>query len=141
MKVRELNELYYIDKIIKRYEEKIKILCAELKKIENGEISTVQHYFTAENITACILLEIEDLKRKITIEKARYLFTKHRLEKIINSFGNPQINLILSYRFIDFMSWRDIAQKLGGGNTEDSVRIYINRFLRKTNKPQMNKKP
>ena len=39
---------------------------------------------------------------------------------------------IMRYRYIDGMTWRETAKKLGPGNSEDAVRMEIKRFLKQT---------
>ena len=47
----------------------------------------------------------------------------------INDLDNSHDRRIVTMRVIDKMSWRQIAQNIGGGNTADSVRMAYNRIL------------
>lgn len=49
----------------------------------------------------------------------------------IYAIKDSQVRLILLLRYVDRMSWRNIAARVGGGNTGDSVRMIHNRFLSK----------
>ena len=49
----------------------------------------------------------------------------------IYAVKDSQVRLILFLRYVDGMSWRNIAARVGGGNTSDSVRMIHNRFLSK----------
>ena len=49
----------------------------------------------------------------------------------IYAVKDSQVRLILLMRYVDGMSWRNIAARVGGGNTSDSVRMIHNRFLSK----------
>ena len=49
----------------------------------------------------------------------------------IYAVKDSQVRLILLLRYVDGMSWRNIAARVGGGNTSDSVRMMHNRFLSK----------
>lgn len=49
----------------------------------------------------------------------------------IYAVKDSQVRLILLLRYVDGMSWRKIAARVGGGNTSDSVRMIHNRFLSK----------
>lgn len=42
--------------------------------------------------------------------------------------------MIITHRHVDMMKWRDIAQKIGGGNTEDGIRKIYMRYLEKDQK-------
>lgn len=49
----------------------------------------------------------------------------------IYAVKDSQVRLILILRYIDGMSWKSIAQRLGGGNGPDSCRKLVERFLQK----------
>lgn len=42
---------------------------------------------------------------------------------------DAQMRMILSLRFVNGLTWRQVAHSIGGGNTEDSVRKACQRFL------------
>ncbi len=42
------------------------------------------------------------------------------VEQYINSVEDSRMRSILTYRYIDGLSWQQVANKIGGGNTEDS---------------------
>ena len=52
------------------------------------------------------------------------------LEEYIESLPNIRIRNILRYKYIDGMSWIQVANKLGGNATENSVRMEYKRFLK-----------
>ena len=49
----------------------------------------------------------------------------------IYAVQDSQVRLILLLRYVDGMSWKSIAQRLGGGNGPDSCRKLVERFLQK----------
>ena len=49
--------------------------------------------------------------------------------EFINSIDDSHVRRIVPMRFVDGMKWRQIALNIGGGNTEDSVRKTVERFL------------
>lgn len=57
--------------------------------------------------------------------------TLNDVYEFITQIDNSFDRRIVSLRIIDKMTWRQIAQALGGNNTEDSVRKYFERFLEK----------
>ena len=51
--------------------------------------------------------------------------------QMVDDIDDEFVKAIITYRFIEGMSWRQVAFKMGGGNTEDSVRkAYIRYFDR-----------
>lgn len=52
------------------------------------------------------------------------------IEYFIASIQDSHIRRIISLRAIDGMTWNEVADHMGGGNTEDSVRMAYNRYLK-----------
>lgn len=53
----------------------------------------------------------------------------NNLDDYINSVDNSRIRRILRYRYIDEMTWIQVANHIGGKATQDSVRMEHDRFL------------
>ena len=51
------------------------------------------------------------------------------VEEYIQSLTDSRIRRILRFRFIDDLRWFQIAQKMGGRATEDSVKKEFQRFM------------
>lgn len=51
------------------------------------------------------------------------------VQEFINGIEDSHIRRIVTMRYIDGMRWKQIAVNIGGGNTEDSVRKTVERFL------------
>lgn len=130
MTIKELSEAYYIQKIIDRYDEKIAQLYASLEP-GGMNFSGMPSDHSPKNRIEEVVAKVDEIKRKKRIEEIKQNAAKARIDKFIDECGNPQIRLILMYRFQDFLKWEDVAAKLGGNNTEDSVKKACYRFLKK----------
>lgn len=53
------------------------------------------------------------------------------VEEYIDTIENSRKRLIMKLRYVDGLTWREVAKRLGPGHTEDSVRIEANRFIEK----------
>lgn len=51
------------------------------------------------------------------------------VEEFIHGIKDSFMRRLISYRVLDNLSWSQVAAKMGGNNTEDSVRMAFNRFL------------
>lgn len=51
------------------------------------------------------------------------------VQEFINGIEDSHVRRIVTMRFVDGMKWKQIAKNIGGGNTEDSVRKAVERFL------------
>lgn len=79
-------------------------------------------------------------KKKMWLNKNRAIL-KDREEKInnllceienyISTVDDSIVRLIITYRVLDNMSWCEVASKVGGNNTEDSVRKMYERYVKK----------
>lgn len=130
MTVKELSEVYYIQKIINRYDEKIAQLYASLEP-GGMNLSGMPRDPSPKNRMVDVIAKVDELKRKKRIEEAKQQVARIKLDKFIEECDNPQIRIILMYRFVDFLKWEAVAAKLGGNNTEDSVKKACYRFLKK----------
>lgn len=55
----------------------------------------------------------------------------NKVEEYIASLENGRMRRILTLRYVDNSRWREIAKRLGPGNTEDGCRKEHDRFLSK----------
>lgn len=57
--------------------------------------------------------------------------TLNQVEEFIAGVEDSRIRRIITLRFIENMSWNKVADRIGGGNTEDSVKKSFYRFMEK----------
>lgn len=69
-----------------------------------------------------------ELKRVRKMQDANDLALS-QIREFVDNIDDEYIKSIVTYRFIEGMSWRQVAFKMGGGNTEDSVRKAYTRFF------------
>lgn len=77
-------------------------------------------------------------KKKMALEKRklalidceeRILSTIIEIESEIAKIDDSRIRRILCLRVVDGNTWQEVADKIGGGNTEDSVRKAYKRYF------------
>lgn len=78
----------------------------------------VQTSMTADKIPNAIarLVELKDL---IDREVDAFVDLKVEIRELIEKLTNPDELLIMRMRYIEFLSWNDIREKLGYGDSED----------------------
>ena len=59
------------------------------------------------------------------------LETLNQVEEFITSIEDSRMRRIVTLRFVDNLSWGKVADRIGGGNTEDSVKKSFFRFMEK----------
>ena len=57
--------------------------------------------------------------------------TLNQVEEFIAGVEESRIRRIITLRFIENLSWNKVADRIGGGNTEDSVKKSFYRFMEK----------
>ncbi len=134
MTVRELSRLYYLNKLIDRNTEQLAKLEAQLQPGCQEITGMPRNPVYAKSTVEEIVIQVDDLRKRIQKEQIEYLRERRRIEKYISSVEDYQIRLIMLLRFVDLLTWTQVAQRIGGNNTEDSVRKACNRFLKKSAK-------
>lgn len=147
-----------LQKEVKETQDKIERLGCEIErlkdaiqKIEDGE--TVKDKvrggdggIQSFNIEGVPLKEYEKKKtdlmmkkllisqRKSTVEILEFDLLKktNEVEEFISEIQDSRIRRIINLRFMENMPWNKVADCIGGGNTEDSVKKAFYRFMETT---------
>lgn len=129
MTKKELSGLYYLNKEIEQEKRKL----AELEATATDtsvKISGLPHVGGISNKTA-LAAEIADaraiIQAKINLSVVEY----NRLNRYIASIDDSLIRQIISLRYINGLSWVQVAMSIGGGNTEDGIKKACYRYLDK----------
>lgn len=67
--------------------------------------------------------------RKLELRYENLLQTTNDVLDFIESVEDSHMRLIITYRIIENYSWGQVADAMGGGNTEDSVKKAFYRFM------------
>lgn len=71
--------------------------------------------------------------RKATLSslETEILETLKQIEDFVSSVEDSRMRRIITLRFINNMSWNKVADQIGGGNTEGSIKMAFQRFMEK----------
>lgn len=129
MTIYELSSLYYIRKSVARCQERLTEIEAKMYPGGNGGVggSSGETNSRTENVA----LQIIEYRDRLSAELTRFEAERNRLEGYLAAVEDPMIRLIMLYRFVDLLSWEEVAGKLGGGNTEYSVKKMCYRYISK----------
>lgn len=140
---KDLTQYLDLKKEIEEIESKIAKLESDILRIEDGEcvVDSVtggnggKQHFKIEGIPFPEYRHKRTLlySRKATLEllKEDLLERTNEVEKFIASVSDSRIRRIINLRFLEDMSWNQVAGRIGGGNTEDSVRKAYKRYVEK----------
>ena len=110
MTVEELSQLFWLN-------IEIEELNQNLLQLENS----------GENFA---MSSIREIQSKLEDRKAKAMMQRALIEEFISSVDDSRQRLIIQYRYIDLLSWPQIAHRIGSGIlSADSLRIEHNRFL------------
>lgn len=126
--MKELQQLFYIEKIIQHEQDRLDDLRASVDLHSPG-LSDMPKAPGARDKLGDTVPKIVDQDAEIQKNIRLYSETKERLLRYINSVPFPRIKMIMILRFIDQKSWQEVAEEIGGKETEYSVKKAVYRYL------------
>lgn len=144
MTARELSQLYYLSREIEQQKERLLHLTEKRKnwhehdcvQTSNGIGCTMRTEWvfslSDDHMENPFHEEIDALRQEIQRNLKKCLQERIRLEKYINGVEDSEMRQILSLRYINGLSWAQVAAHISAYATEDSVRMMHNRFLKKS---------
>lgn len=136
MTLKELSRLYYLKKLIERDTEKAERIRARAEKV-TSELSDMPRGSAAvsqQSRQEDLMIQLAELDERLTMRKDKYDRIERELEAAISEIGDELIESILIYRFVDLLEWDEVAGRVGGNNTEASVKQQCYRFIRRWEK-------
>ena len=112
MTKKELKNLYYLRKEIKEQQKRLE----ELESLATGYTSRISGLPNGKGISDKIgnyATEIADLKNLIAKNLAKCIGEYKKLTIFIENIEDSQLRLILTLRYINHLTWQQIAFKIG----------------------------
>lgn len=128
MTLRELS-IYY--KLHERLEQNRQMLSSLYTAAGLGaqEISGMPHAPGVSDQVSSLVIEIEDLKERISHLESECAQEKRILERYISTIEDDQTRMVFRLRFVHCMTWPQVAKAIGGRNTANSVKLICHRYL------------
>lgn len=126
---KELSQLYHLNREIDHLKKRIEEL-EQLATSCTAQITGMPHASGISNKTANYAEEIADLKELLDLNIKKCFYELNRLNRFINSIDNSEIRLILSLRYVNGLTWEQVACSISAYATADSVRMLHNRYLK-----------
>lgn len=130
MTKKELSQLYYLNKEIKKDRERLEELETKATKITQG-VSGTPFSSGISDKTGRYAVEIAEQRKLIEAKMHQCVILENKIYRYINTIEDSLTRQIFTERYIEHKSWLKIALSVGGDNTADSVRMIHNRFLNK----------
>ena len=94
------------------------------------EITGMPHAPGVSDQVSGLVVEIEDLKKRIARLESECAQEKKILEWYIDTIEDAQTRMIFRLRFVHCMTWPQVAETIGGRNTANSVKLICHRYLK-----------
>lgn len=133
MDKRTLYRLFVLPKMIEQKQREIQRIMDRLTSI-SPNLSGMPHGGGVHDKLGEGVPDLVDKKRELEEIRRGYEQEEARLNGWIDGIEDLQVQLIFSLRFKERMSWNEVADTVGGNNSEDSVRMTVNRYLEKGEK-------
>ena len=110
--------------------ERLRELLSAVSGRPSSSISGLPHIgiLRKDNMGMYLAL-IDELKQLIMTRVLNSILEYAELNKFVNDIDDPLLRQVILYRYVDGLQWRQIAARIGGNNTEDSVRLMVSRYL------------
>ncbi len=125
----ELREIYYINREIVMWQRELdRLKCTSL--VKSPTISDMPRGGCPRGIEdyAVDLVEYETIINGLL---AKVQVQRKRIVEFINGIDDSLMKQIIFYRHISCMTWNEVANEIGGGNTEESVKKIYQRYFKK----------
>lgn len=134
MTLAELNG--HLDMLTQLQEAKESLSNMQAKILGASQYDGMPHAHEAarrtENLSIILEGQLEDVARLERIVRK----SEAPIREWIDSIEDNRTKLIFSLRYLAGMKWADVAEYIGGGNSFDSVRMAVYRYLNITNCPE-----
>ena len=126
----ELSKLYWLNREIEREKRRLDELTAAAESV-TASITGLPHVTGNSRRSEDIMILLAEQREFVDLKVKESVIEYNRLNRYIASVDDPLMREILALRFVNGLSWRQVAASLGGGNTAESVRKMCERYLKK----------
>lgn len=130
MNKKELSQLYYLNREIEQLKSRIEELEC-IAASDTSRITGMPHVTGISDKVGRYAAEIADLKELLNLNLKKCFYELNRLNRYIESIDDSQMRMIMTLRYVNGLSWQQVAFSIGGGNTEDSIKKLAYRYLKK----------
>lgn len=74
---------------------------------------------------------LEQRKALLKTSEMDLMLRTKEVEQFIYSINDSFVRRIINLRILEGLNWKEVANKIGGGNTEGSVKMIFQRFMEK----------
>lgn len=129
MTLKELSRLRWLSREIELDTERLAKL--EAKMAPGGQaFDRIPSYSGMSDKVGQLASEMGDLRDSIRKKRQRCMMERNKLETYIADVDDSLTRLTMTMRYVDGLTWRMVARRLGGGNTADGCRKRCQRYVK-----------
>lgn len=132
MTLKELSQLYYLDREIELDRERLAELRADLLCPRSPDYDGMPRNPNPENALERCVAEIVDLEDVIRAKIEQRIYERARLERYISDIPDSLIRQIFTLRFVEGLTWEQVAARTGGNNTAKNCSNICYRYIRQS---------
>ena len=130
MTIKELSQLYHLRREVEMDRQRLAAL--EERALPGAQrLSGLPGGLSVQDKLGEMAAEIADLREVIEQKLRHCLAEQQRLEQYIAGIEDSFVRQIFTCRFVEGLSWRQVAKKVGGKNSAGNIRVICHRFLAK----------
>ena len=126
---KELQQIFYINKEIQMWQNELAKLRAK-QLVGSPKITDMPKGGLIVGLDDYVA-DVADLEATIKGLLAKLQIKRKEIMEYIFNIDDEFIRQIVYLRNVCLMSWNEVANSIGGGNTENSVRMAYNRYFQK----------
>lgn len=132
MTLKELSQLYYLDREIELDRERLAELRADLLCPRSPDYDGMPRNPNPENALERCVAEIVDLEDVIRAKIEQRIYERARLERYISDIPDSLTRQIFTLRFVEGLTWEQVAARTGGNNTAKNCSNICYRYIRQS---------
>ena len=130
MTVKELSQLYYLNREIEMDQRRLEELEAKIGPQAQRLTGMPHGSNVVDSPEERLILEIVDLQAIIKAKQIQCIHERSRLERYLESIDESRLRMTFTLRFINGLSWHQVAAHLGDARLEDSIKKQVYRYLK-----------
>lgn len=131
MNKKDVKQLYYLSREVAMWTEKLEELRETQKVSAPATDSGGVRPGGVSDKVGNLAVDIADTERIILGKLSEIQLRRNEVLRWISTLEDSTARQIVMFRCVDLLTWDEVAQRIGGGNTEDSVRMAFNRLFEK----------
>ena len=129
MNKQELKQIFYYRKEIDMWQEELDKLRGT--GLQSPKLDGMPRSQKISDSTGSRAVTIADIEYIIEDLQYRILIKTKEIYEYIRRLDDSMLRQIIKYRCVELCTWQEVADRIGGGNTENSVKMMYHRHFEK----------